>query len=351
MANNFSNVMMNPMFTSGLSLLAGGLQGSQAPAQDLMLGMGLASSMQQAKRQRQMYELQVAEQEAKKRALEQQQQNLANLITPGMTPQQEAAIRLAPEAYAKSLLPSSAEPSAFAEKLQMAGIDTNTPEGQQFVRDILKKPVAPTINIGQMNKPLSANDLTKFWDPKTGEGPVPGDTMQDIVTKGLKPKPEFAEKGEARKRIFTDLNKAIDEYITLIDKYGVEVVTGDPKGQIMGAKNRLTMGLKEYDDLGAPQAGDLMLLAEAIPDMAPTTTIGKIGAKLTEPWQIDQAKGQLNQLKRQLAMSENTIRESLKQPLIEIPPPGDGDEGAQQQGGYQVPDDVYQRMKELGVVP
>ena len=57
-------------------------------------------------------------------------------------------------------------PSAFAEKLSLAGVDPNTPEGQAFVRDLLTKPES-SVNISNVvggRQPLTKPTRNKVQD-------------------------------------------------------------------------------------------------------------------------------------------------------------------------------------------
>lgn len=162
--------------------------------------------------------------------------------------------------------------------------------------------------------------------------------MQDIKEGGYKTTPLGAKKARQRMEIFETLNNTINTYVELINRYGTEIMPGEAKGHLRGAKNRLTMSLKEFDELGAPQAGDLMLLNEAIPDM---TTVG---AKLS-PFIKNEALAQLEVLRQALVQSENVSRKAAGLPTIEVPELG----ATETPGTVDIPDDIYQRMKDLGV--
>jgi len=75
------------------------------------------------------------------------------------------------------------EPTTLAQNLRLAGVDTSTPEGQQFVQDILLKPQTQ-VSIGE-NKPLGASAVN--YRNAQGEPASAMDTVASATARGYKP--------------------------------------------------------------------------------------------------------------------------------------------------------------------
>lgn len=75
------------------------------------------------------------------------------------------------------------KPTTLAQNVHLAGVDTSTPEGQQFVRDILLKPTTQ-INMGN-TQPLGASAVNYRNDK--GEPASAMDTVATATDKGYKP--------------------------------------------------------------------------------------------------------------------------------------------------------------------
>lgn len=227
------NFWQNPMLQFGMGMLGGnqGITGDAAFRNALRGGMGgvlrgqgMAANIA---RQRQQTELLQLQHMQAQRQMEQSRQLAA------AAPQLSAAMmsgdpEVQRQAYAgiasmsPQMLPKmmaaqfGREPtreSAFAEKLRLAGVDPDTPEGQAFVENYLKK---PGISITQPPKPP-----TGYWYKD------PSDPTQGIERmKGFKESPEQAGK-RAALSVGRDQAMVVKDALITADAQGKPIVDRD----------------------------------------------------------------------------------------------------------------------------
>ena len=152
----FGNMFANPMFMGGLAMLLGGLQKKrqQTPLQDLMAGMGIASSMQGMQRQKDLYKLQQEEAERKAMQAEEQRQNLQDLMSGDPERIKKASIRMVPETFAKAQFPQPAKPTPAM--VEAAALPTLPPEQAEYVR---RARTTPQVQVGlTTGKPITAGE-------------------------------------------------------------------------------------------------------------------------------------------------------------------------------------------------
>lgn len=176
---NFGQVMANPMFNAGMGMLGGSMnqpgQGPQNLGQIGMLGLG---SAQQAMMMNMMMQKGRQEEEERQRALDQEtrrKEALAKLSDPTYTSGAKQAVMAEafPMLAAKQHFTPPPKESGFAEKLRLGNIDPNTPEGQAFVQDVMRRPSA-SVNIANIPKPPTGfwykdpADISQGIEPMTG---------------------------------------------------------------------------------------------------------------------------------------------------------------------------------------
>lgn len=189
---DWNAMFSNPMLHAGMAMLSGSMNQQGPPRNIGQIGMqglqahGMANMMgQQMSAQQSMVEMRKAEMERKRREEEQLRQQghmmpglVGGLMSGDPDTKKMAMMGMlgANPGLAKTMLPSmmaAPKESSFAEKLRMANIDPNTPEGQAFVQDIMRKPNA-SVNIANIPKPPSGfwykdpTDITQGIEPMEG---------------------------------------------------------------------------------------------------------------------------------------------------------------------------------------
>lgn len=188
---NLTGALGSPMFQAGLATLATNTGGQRGQGgRSVMHGLTAFNQAQRfqavQKQQQAMIEKQkqaAAQEQARRQAMPQLMQDLLGAKTPEDKIKAAAGMLQYDPGMASGMLsqafPDPAKQSAFAEKLDLAGIDPGTPEGQQDVRSLLMKP-SVSVNVGT-TKPLKASDLKNYQDKTTGKTPPPGSTQQDLI--------------------------------------------------------------------------------------------------------------------------------------------------------------------------
>lgn len=121
---------------------------------------------------------------------------------------------------------------------------------------------------------------------------------------------EIAKTTEAKKLAgIVSLNKAIADYRSLIEKYGV--ATGFSPGertQLDSAKEAINLALKGAEDLGALQVSDIELITRMIPDV---TKEGFFSSVVPSPFKANRALDTLDQVTSQYADKSRLIYDQL----------------------------------------
>lgn len=143
------------------------------------------------------------------------------------------------------------------------------------------------------------------WAPDGTLAPIPGGPAD----KGAKP---LTAKQLETQRGFMDLESSVTNYEQMLNGYdfqGKSAVDPKQRAALEGAYTDVQMKLKTLYELGAPQAGDLKLLSQALPN--PTGVEGTVrGAAFgAEPF-----KARLGETKKLLANSRQNFETQFNRP-------------------------------------
>jgi len=168
----------------------------------------------------------------------------------------------------------------------------------------------PTIHISQggsgggRSTGIKAPSGYRYNEDGTALEPIPGGPAdKSNATKPLTAKQLETQRG------FMDLDSSIANYEKLLNGYdfqGASAASPKQRAALEGAYTDLQMKLKTLYDLGAPQAGDLKLLAQSIPnpvDLSGTVKGAAFGA--------DPFKARLNETKKLLSASRQNFETQM----------------------------------------
>jgi hypothetical protein len=176
--------------------------------------------MQTMQQQKDLYKIQKEKIAEAQKETERQEQMFNDLTSGDPERIRKAAIMAAPKAFAKTQF-EKPEESAFAEKLRLAGIDPDTPEGQAYVQKMLTKPMTQ-VNVG-MGKPITAGEFQKETETLISDRMA--NQIEALVDKGVDIGSAAAAKAAASASPWTswavgDINSDETDMYSLIENYG-----------------------------------------------------------------------------------------------------------------------------------
>lgn len=283
---NWQGMVSSPMFQAGLASLASSYTPQGRGGGNIMYGLSaynqakqfnMMQSMQKQQLERERRQQEITEQRVARdtKAREEMPAVMEGILGAGGTPEAKnkalaSMLKYKPELAAGMLSGAmqGEKKSAFREKIDLAGIDPTTPEGQKAVRGIIENS-GTTVNVGVGPKAEPGTVVVEDKNTPSGYRAVPVTGSKVDVTRK-----------EAVQGLKTG-RKNVVNMLSLIKKHGSEMgtIVSGKEGQKVAGKMKQMYGetislIAQLNNLGVLQPGEMKIMMSQLPDPTSAMSYG-----------------------------------------------------------------------------
>jgi hypothetical protein len=209
-----------------------------------------------------------------------------------------------PLAAAQAMMPPPPKVTNAMANAAAQGLRPGTPGYNQYIMDVTKK--VPLVQMGSGFKVPEGYRR----DPANQDRvvPIPGGPKE--------------EKYRAGKLKLEQVQQSVDNYESLLDKYGSEIWPGKPKEELASSYTDLLLEMKELYNLGVLNGPDLELMQKVITD--PTSMSAQVFSSETLKAPLELVKKKIKSaIERNEINKSNYVSSSPnRNPNVPPPPPG-----------------------------